>query len=170
MIFENQLFDIVIFDELLDQTPKAGSFQDGIPFTDTMRASHQFATASDQVIFIDVFTKIGSCTFNVDLDDSFVFTDTTHWRTHIEGLTDPLFLLDWFVAIKANDLDDTLVFVDEMVGLSGVALIDTLTFEDSIPFQYTLGQTITDSLTLSDGFTIYFNDPWTPVFPIVEQT
>lgn len=170
MIHEVSMFDLVILEDEIDQTPKVGTLADAISFGDSIRANRPTGSFIDVVVFSDRITVDPGCRFTALMSESLVFSDSTHWRTHIQTIGDQLHIVDWLERVTFHRLTDNLTFTDSMSGSAGKALLDTLAFVDSFSYKAVTVLAMSDTLTLSEGLSMYFNgDPWRPMVPIVPE-
>lgn len=162
------LLDFVFFeDDFLSQS-KSVEMSDTMSFTDTMDTHRYSADATDRLTFDDTLSYTGSVR-HFTLSDEIVWQEEIGRNVNIVSLYDQLYLIDYFPRPDpAHTLDDELLFLDSISVDSGPALSDVLVFAETLTCHTVTIRPVTDSLVLDDGFCAYLNNPWTPIFPIVE--
>lgn len=168
MIHEAFFSDLVILTDDQTSTWRIGSLEDAIMMNDSIFSQVRTDSFDDRVQFGDAISKAEYCTFNLTLSDILTLIDEATPRTHLETMSDQLYVFDW-MEIPNGLLYDTLDFVETMTGISSYDLPDSLAFEDTLAFIKTLNLQLQDSLALQDGLGGYVDDPWRPIFPIVEE-
>lgn len=170
MIHEVSIFDLVIFQDEVDQTPKIGTWADAISFGDSIRSNYLPVSLADSLGLSDRFFINANSTWVRSLSDTLEFSDVTHWRSHIESMNDVFFMVDWIEKVDDHLLEDELIFSDSMVGIAGAIAHDMLSLSDSLSYLTVSVLAMSDTLTLEDGLSMYFNnDPWRPMVPIVPE-
>jgi hypothetical protein len=170
MIHEVSMFDFVILEENLDQNPKIGTLGDAISFGDSILSNHLRVFLSDSFVFTDSLREIGGATWKKTLSDSLSFSEQIHWRTHLQTISDFLFVHDWLENVPFNRLTDNLVFSDTMNGAAGAGLLDSLVVTDSLSYLAITRHPMNDLLVWAEGLSMYFNNgAWKPMVPIVPE-
>ena len=169
MIHEVSMFDLVILEDEIDQTPKIGTLADALTMSDSIRSSLISESFDDILAFSDQIAVATGLTWARQLNDSLVFSEDIHHRRHLEDLEEFLFIFDWLELVDFDRLDDTLVFTDSMTGDAGAGLLDSLVFTDSLGYVAITIKVFSDTLEWDEGLSAYFNDPWRPMVPIVPE-
>lgn len=162
------LLDFVEFTDEFSSQTKGGVLEDAFSFTEDAFPHRYDLEISDRIVWTETAGQIGSRAFT--LGDTLVLSeDMSHGPR--ASFSDQFYMIDYFPRPNsAMTLDDEITWVDEMEAVAGPGISDALLFVEDLDYTIITIRVATDTLTLRDGFGAYLNNPWTPIFPVVEAS